>query len=75
MAKVNEFLIQNPNADFIKLQKILDEVNFPDHKRGDIKFIDSVIDHLNLSNETLKEAYKLLDSLMFRNPIKKDDGN
>lgn len=67
MAKLNDLVIRNPNADFILLQKILDKVSFPENKRGDIKFIDSVIDDLGLSKEDIKKAYKLIDSLMFRN--------
>jgi len=67
MAKINNLVIKNPNADFIVLQKLLNKVSLSESKRGDIKFIDSVIDDLGLGKEDLKKAYKLIDSLMFRN--------
>lgn len=67
MAKMNDLVVKNPNADFIVLQKLLDKVSFPERKRGDIKLIDSVIDDLGLGKEDLKKAHKLIDSLMFRN--------
>lgn len=69
----NEFKIRNPNADFILLEKILDKVDYPRNKRGNIREVESVIHSLGLSDDDLAQAVRLIDSLTFKRKNKNDN--
>ena len=70
MAETNEFLIRNPEAPFILLQRMLDETNIQQNKRGDVKWIYSNIDKIFSIKKDKELARKLLMNVMFIEEIK-----
>ena len=71
MAETNEFLIRNPEAPFILLQRMLDETNIQQNKRGDVKWIYSNIDKIFSIKKDKELARKLLMNVMFIEEVKK----
>lgn len=67
MIAKNNFLVTDPNASFIELQKLLKGTAIPKDKLGDIKFIDRAIEFIDVSETVRKRLFELVDDLMFRN--------
>jgi hypothetical protein len=70
MSETNEFLIRNPEAPFILLQRMLDNTNIQQNKRGDVKWIYSNIDKIFSIKKDKELARKLLMNVMFIEEVK-----
>jgi hypothetical protein len=70
MSETNEFLIRNPEAPFILLQRMLDNTNIQQNKRGDVKWIYSNIDKIFSTKKDKESARKLLINVMFIEEVK-----
>jgi len=70
MSETNEFLIRNPEAPFILLQRMLDNTNIQQNKRGDVKWIYMNIDKIFSTKKDKESARKLLINVMFIEEVK-----
>lgn len=57
---------------FDELQELIRDMNIPEHRYSNIKWIDHNIESLNADHPELNRALELLDTLMFRKKVKKN---
>jgi hypothetical protein len=72
MAKEGDFKITNNKAPHILLQSMIKDLNIPDAKKADIRWLSDNYIHFSLEDKEMKKIKKLIDSLMFKDKKEND---